>query len=207
MNVQRLRRVLILLLVVIAVGFTAINVWMVGGLSTVPEDQKPRQSFAPASIGGTFSLTNQHGEVVTDSQFRGRLMLVFFGFSECPDICPVAMLTITNVLNRMGSKAADIAPIFITLDPERDTPARLAEWVGAFHPSVTALTGSQQALTELVAAYKAYAAKQSPDAEGNYRVDHSGFIYLMGRDGRYLAHFAHSVPEATLEQALQDALP
>jgi protein SCO1 len=208
MDIKKLRRRLIYILVVIALGFTAINMWMVGGLSTVPNKDvaAPEQSFAPAAIGGAFSLTDQNGQTVNDQAFRGKLMLVFFGFTSCPDMCPTALLSITNVLNTLGADAANIAPIFITLDPERDTPSQMKTYLANFHPSFTGLTGTYEAVEKVMGDYKAYAAKQPADANGHYNVDHSGFIYVMGKDGEYLAHFAHNAPEDEMVKALQGFL-
>ncbi len=206
MDVRKLRRILIGILIALALGFTAINMWMVGGLSTVPNTETPQQSFAPAAIGGAFSLTDHNGQVVSDTQFRGKIMLVFFGFTSCPDICPVTLMTLTNVLNKLELDAANIAPIFITLDPERDTPEKLKTYLANFHPSMIGLTGAYADIEKVMEGYKTYAAKQPADAEGNYMVDHSGFIYVMGRDGQYLAHFAHNASEDELENALRGFL-
>lgn len=207
MNIIKLRRRLIYLLVAIALGFTAINMWMVGTLSTVPnKSAAPEQSVAPAAIGGAFSLTDQNGQTVTDAQFRGKIMLVFFGFTSCPDICPVGLLTMTNVLNKLGADAANVAPIFITLDPERDTSEVIKNYLANFHPSITGLTGSPADIEKLTSDYKAYVAKQPADAQGNYAVDHSGFLYVMDKDGKYLAHFAYNASEDEMVKGLQDFL-
>lgn len=206
MDARKLRRYLIAMLAIVALGFTTINMWMVDQLSTTPAGETPQQSFAPAAIGGAFSLTDQNGNVVTDQAFRGKLMFVYFGFTSCPDVCPVSLLSMTNVLNKLGEDAAKIAPIFITLDPERDSPKKLKAFLANFHPSFIGLTGPYADIEKVKDAYKAYGAIQPADADGNYLVDHSGYVYVMGKNGEYLAHFSHDASEEEMVKALQGFL-
>ncbi|MHA1108822.1 MAG: SCO family protein [Alphaproteobacteria bacterium] len=151
-----------------------------------------------AKIGGPFTLIDQHGKERRSSEFRGKLMLVFFGFTYCPDACPTTLQIISVALNTLGKQVQDVQPILITIDPERDDVAQLKSYVSNFHPRLIALTGSKQAIAAAARAYKVYYAKAAGQAEdGNYLMDHTSIIYLMGRDGSYLSHFTHKTkPEA-----------
>jgi protein SCO1/2 len=152
-----------------------------------------------AAIGGPFRLIDQNGQERTERDFRGQLMLIYFGYAFCPDACPTALQAMTLALNRLGSAADQVAPIFITVDPERDTVAQMKIYAENFHPRLVALTGSADRVAEAAKNYRVYYAKQkdpSVTADG-YLMDHTSIIYLMGRDGRYLAHFTHnSSPDA-----------
>ncbi len=149
------------------------------------------------SIGGPFSLTDQDGRAVTEKDFAGKLMLIYFGFTACPDICPTGMQTIAIALDDLGEDAQKIAPILITVDPERDNPAVMKDYVASFHERMVGLTGTPEQIAAVAKAYRVYYQKvQLPGSSLDYSVDHSGFIYLMSRDGKYLAHFRHnSTPE------------
>jgi cytochrome oxidase Cu insertion factor (SCO1/SenC/PrrC family) len=141
-------------------------------------------------VGGPFELTDQTGQLRTERDFRGKLMLVYFGFTFCPDICPTDLQAIGLALDRLGSDGDKVQPLFVTVDPERDTPQHLAEYVSMFHPRLIGLTGSTEAIRKAAAAYKVYYAKVSlGKAIDDYTVDHTAFIYLMDRDGNYLGFF------------------
>jgi len=182
-----------LLVVIVALG-TVIAALMVR-LVTLDSGAGRGESGA-VTIGGPFALTDHTGQRTTDASFRGRLMLVYFGFTFCPDICPTELQSMSVALDQLGAEAAKVAPIFVTVDPERDTIKVMADYVGNFHPSMIGLTGSAEEVAAAARAYRVYFAKNRPKEGGDYQVDHSGFIYLMGRDGRYLAHLrAGSTPE------------
>lgn len=156
-----------------------------------PQVPHSQEGTGEVQIGGPFTLTNQRGQEVSDAQFRGKLMLVYFGYTFCPDICPADLLTMTSVLNALGDKAKDIAPVFITIDPERDTVEQLKTYMENFHSSIEALTGTPEAIAQAAQAYKVYYAKVDEPGMSSYLMDHSAFTYLMGRDGKYLTHFSH----------------
>ncbi|QIG97417.1 MULTISPECIES: SCO family protein [unclassified Bradyrhizobium] len=139
-------------------------------------------------VGGPFALTDQAGHARTDKEFRGKLMLVYFGFTYCPDVCPTDLQAIAQMLDKLGPDGEQVQPIFITVDPERDTAAHLAEYVPLFHPRLIGLTGSADAIRQVADAYKVYFAKV-PLKDGDYTVDHTAYIYLMDRDGNYLGFF------------------
>jgi cytochrome oxidase Cu insertion factor (SCO1/SenC/PrrC family) len=150
-------------------------------------------------VGGPFELTDHTGKPRTERDFRGKLMLVYFGFTWCPDVCPADLQAIGLALDKLGTDAYSVQPLFITVDPERDTAAHLAEYVPMFHPRLIGLTGSADAIRKAADAYKVYYAKVDPPKEdvkqdvkqdgGYYTVDHTAYIYLMDREGNYLGFF------------------
>lgn len=140
-------------------------------------------------VGGPFALTDQAGKLRSDGDFRGRLMLVYFGFTYCPDVCPTDLQAISLALDKLGGDADSVQPIFITVDPERDTASHLADYVSLFHPQLIGLTGSAEAIAKVADAYKVYYAKVPLKDAGDYTVDHTAYIYLMDRDGSYLGFF------------------
>ncbi|WP_341894972.1 SCO family protein [Ferrovibrio terrae] len=153
------------------------------------------------SIGGPFSLTDQDGRTVSDKDFAGKLMLVYFGFTNCPDICPTGLQTIALAMDELGAAGATVQPILITVDPERDTPPVLKEYVQAFHERLIGLTGTPEQIAAVAKAYRVYYQKVVlKDSSLGYSVDHSGFIYLMDGKGQYLTHFRH---DATPDQMAQ----
>ncbi len=140
-------------------------------------------------VGGPFALTDQAGHERTDKEFRGRLMLVYFGFTYCPDVCPTDLQAIGLALDKLGRDGDQVQPIFITVDPERDTASHLADYVPMFHPRLIGLTGSGDAIRKVADAYKVYYARVPLESAGDYTVDHTAYIYLMDRDGNYLGFF------------------
>lgn len=148
------------------------------------------QTTGKALVGGPFTLTDETGKKVTDKDFRGRYTLVFFGFTSCPDICPASLQLISAVLGNLGAKADRITPIFISVDPERDTPEKLGQYVKSFDPRIVGLTGTPEEIAAVAKAYKVYYKKvPNPDSPANYGMDHTSILYVMGPDGSYLTHF------------------
>jgi protein SCO1/2 len=141
--------------------------------------------YGRGTVGGPFALIDQTGRKRSDSEFRGKLMIVYFGYTFCPDVCPADLMAITQALDALGPAAKDIQPVFITIDPERDTKV-LADYVAAFHHSLIGLTGSPEEIRTVANAYKAFYAKVPGEPGGEYSIDHTGVIYLMGRNGEYL---------------------
>ena len=143
-----------------------------------------------AAIGGPFRLTDQSGRVVTDTDFAGRYMLIYFGFANCPDICPTELQTMGNAVDALGNEGARVVPVFITVDPARDTPEQLKGYVAAFHPGMVGLSGSAEEIAAVAKAYKVYFNKAPGDGAGDsYQVDHTSFVYLMGPDGKLRSLF------------------
>jgi len=145
-------------------------------------------------IGGPFALIDHTGRPRTDADFRGKLMLIYFGFSFCPDICPTDLMAIGQAIDRLGPAGEAVQPLFITVDPERDTPAQLKDYVASFHSRLIGLTGEAARIRDAARAYRVYYAKAEIGRAAEYTVDHSGFIYLMGRDGQYLGFFPPGTP-------------
>ena len=155
-------------------------------------------------VGGPFALVDHNGKPRTEQDFRGKLLLVYFGFTYCPDVCPTDLQNIGLALDRLGAKADRVQPLFITVDPERDTPAHLADYVPMFHPRLIGLTGDAAAIRKVADAYKVYYAKV-PFRNDDYTVDHSAFIYLIAADGHYLGFFppgtsADAIAQTVLQQ-------
>lgn len=140
-------------------------------------------------IGGPFELTDHTGQRRTDADFRDKLMLVYFGFTFCPDVCPTDLLAMGLAVDQLGPAGEAVQPLFITVDPERDTPGQLAKYVPFFHPRLIGLTGSSDQIRKAASAYRAYFAKVAVSGGSEYTVDHSSFIYLMDRGGKYLGFF------------------
>jgi protein SCO1 len=173
---------------------------------TTPKGGQTVQSSGTALVGGPFSLRTD-GKTVTDRDFRGRYMLVFFGFTHCPDICPAELQVIAQALDHLGDKAKKVVPIFITVDPERDTPQAMAEYVKSFGPNFVGLTGSPEAISAAAKAYRvAYSKIENKDSPGDYTVDHSALVYLMGPDGKYVTHFSYGISAEELAEKLDKLL-
>src|ERR1700733_9735791 len=163
--------------------------------ATRAEDTPPDQAAAArmmddlmygrGTVGGPFTLTDQNGRTRSDSDFRGKLMIVYFGYTFCPDVCPADLMAITQALDALGPAADGVQPIFITVDPERDTKV-LGEYIAAFHHSFVGLTGSPEEIRKVANSYKAFYAKVPDQGSGGYSIDHTGVIYLIGRNGEYL---------------------
>lgn len=173
-------RAAIILIAAALIGGTALLVsWM-----RSPE-------YAGAHIGGPFALTDQTGKRVTEQDFRGKFMLIYFGFVFCPDACPTALTNMTDAIEALGPAGEDVTPVFITVDPERDTVEVLKDYAEAFHPRLKALTGSMEEITKVAKEYRIYFKKAAETAPGEYQVDHASIVFLMNRDGRYVTHFTH----------------
>ena len=146
-------------------------------------------------FGGPFSLTSQNGRRVTDRDFPGRFLLIYFGYTHCPDVCPVDLLVMSQALEKLGSEAERIQPLFITVDPERDTPSVVGDYVSSFSPRLLGLTGSSVEFDAAVRAYKVHRVKYIPANDPqNYGIDHSSLNYLMGLDGKFRTLIPHNTP-------------
>jgi cytochrome oxidase Cu insertion factor (SCO1/SenC/PrrC family) len=177
----------------------------VAGYSSLNPGRGPVTS-GTALVGGPFELVAQTGATVRDEDFRGKYMLISFGYTYCPDVCPTELQVISAALERLGEKAKDIQPIFITIDPERDTPQVLAQYMPNFHPRYIGLTGSQEAIDKVAKAYRAYYAKSDNSSGGDYLMDHSSIIYLMDKQGTFLKHFSYGTDAKALAAAIEAAI-
>jgi protein SCO1/2 len=161
-----------------ALAAIAIVIWPRGG----------EMAVSPSAVGGPFRLTDQNGRTVTDADFKGKPFLVFFGFTHCPDVCPTALFDMSEAFRRLGPDAEKMSALFISVDPERDTPEKLKDYLQSFHPRISALTGTQAEIDAVTKTYKAYAKKVPLDG-GEYTMDHTAIVYLMDREGRFIAPF------------------
>jgi protein SCO1 len=172
-------------------------------LITTPQGGQPVQSSGTALVGGPFSLVGADGKPVTDRDFRGRYMLIFFGFTHCPDICPAELQVIAQALEQLGDKAKNVVPIFITLDPERDTPEAMGNYLKSFGPNFVGLTGSPEAIAAAAKAYRvSYAKVEDKESAADYGVDHSALVYLMDPEGRYVTHFSYGLSAEQMAEKL-----
>jgi len=171
----------------LAVGLL-LMMWLMGGLKNVA---------APAAIGGPFQLTDQAGQAVTDQNLKGRPTLIFFGFTHCPDVCPTSLFEISEVLRAMGKDADKVNAWFVSVDPERDTAAAMKEYLASFDPHLKGLTGNPEEIAKVISSYRVYARKV-PLKDGDYTMDHTALVYLMDKDGRFVAPF-------NLKRSPQDA--
>ena len=164
-------------------------------------------STGAALVGGPFTLTDHTGRKVTDKDFLGKYMLVFFGYTYCPDECPTELQVMSAALDSLGTKADAIQPIFISIDPGRDTPEVLQQYVANFHPRLVGLTGSPGEIASVAKAYRVYYSKvEGSSGPDNYLMDHSTIIYLMDRQGKFLKHFTYSTDAAALAKAIEEAV-
>jgi protein SCO1/2 len=162
--------------------------------------------LAGAKIGGPFTLVNQHGRTITDKEFQGKYRIVYFGFANCPDICPTDLAAISQALKKFEKAkpalGVKVVPIFISVDPERDTPARLKDYAAAFHPRLVALTGSTQQIADAAKAYAVYYGKVPAD-NGDYTMDHMRVAFLMDPDGKPVAMLPNDLGAEAMAAELQ----
>lgn len=197
------RRALVILVVgLVLLAMVLAGLWYVqGGSDEVRTGQVSIGSGG--DIGGSFSLLNQAGERVTEADFADKYLLVYFGFTHCVDACPLALLAMTQALDRLPAEtAARIQPLFVTVDPARDDPAQIARYLENFHPSFVGLTGSEAEIAEAAKRYRVVFQAPEPDENGDYQVQHGTVIYLMGPDGDFLQNFPHTVETGRLTEKL-----
>ena len=169
------------------------------------------EKASPILFGGPFELIDHHGAIRTDAEFRGRFMLIYFGYTNCPDICPHNLQVMTEALEDLGEDAERIQPLFITSDPARDTPDLLREYVGHFHPSLIGLSGSEAQIRSAVKAYRVHrsklVSKKATGCANDYLVNHTSITFLMHPDGEFATLFPHDTkPEfmtATIRRYLE----
>jgi protein SCO1/2 len=158
-----------------------------------------------ALVGGPFTLTSHTGNRVSEKDFAGRYMMIYFGFTNCPDVCPSGLQVMAAAVDRLGTKSRSIVPILITVDPERDTPEQLAKYVGQFHPRLVGLTGSEEEIRQVAKAYRVYYNKVKDEkSTAGYTVDHSALFLLMDPEGKYAAHFTHGTSLDAMAKRLDE---
>ena len=182
----------------VAIIFAGLLVVAAGALLAFALRETPRGAAGTplaSAIGGPFHLIDQNGKAVSDADLKGKWQLLFFGYTHCPDTCPTALNELSLALDQPGVKREDVEIVFITVDPERDTPAVMKSYVQSFDAPIIALTGSPDAVAQAAKAYRVYYAKH-PRADGEYDMDHSAVIYVMNPDGRFTASFT---PDSTAD--------
>jgi cytochrome oxidase Cu insertion factor (SCO1/SenC/PrrC family) len=149
---------------------------------------------AAGKVGGPFALTDHTGRAVTDRDFHGRFVLLYFGYTYCPDVCPTSLSDMSEAIELLGPDGDRVQPLFITVDPERDTLEMLADYVGLFHPRLLALRGTPKQTEEVARAFHAFYTPYVDHAIGGYQLDHTAHVYLVGPDGNYLTYFPYGYP-------------
>lgn len=187
----------------LSVGFACF--WLIyrqlADQATVTLQNRPGQGIP--RIGGDFTLTDQHGIRRSTTEFRGKYRLIYFGYSFCPDICPLGLQNMSGALSILGRDLDEVVPIFVTIDPERDTVENLKIYATNFHSKFIMLTGTAQEVESVLKSYKVYAARAKPDGTmADYLMDHSTLIYLMDREGHFMKSFPHTTPPEELAKAV-----
>ncbi|MCD6075034.1 MAG: hypothetical protein K0Q70_1917 [Rhodospirillales bacterium] len=200
----------------------------IGWLQSQRQQPSSVADTSPVPIGGAFSLVDENGQTVTDQTYRGKWLLVFFGFTHCPDVCPTALNDIALTLDQLGPLAGSVQPLFVTVDPERDTPEIVKDYTDAFHPNIVGLTGTPAQIADTAKVYRVYYKKVAQGdrltgtpaqiaetakvyrvyykkvAQGDtYTMDHSGITYVMATDGKFAAHFSPRTPIDTMTAKLR----
>ena len=165
----------------------------------------PRDGAAVA-IGGPFKLVDQHGRAVSDADFRGQYMLIYFGYTYCPDVCPTELQAMSQAVDKLGDDGAKVTPVFITVDPERDTVEELAAYAPHFHPRLVALTGSSEQVAAAAKAYRVYYRKVDDESATDYLMDHSSIVYLMDPEGRFVTHFGGGTSPDKMAEKIREYL-
>lgn len=191
-----------LLVALIAAVAAAAGVYLWRAGDDVRQTAETR-SAGKALIGGPFALVDHTGTARTEKDLLGKFAVVNFGFTNCPDVCPTTLQTISDALELMGPSAQRIRPVFVSVDPDRDTPERLTTYREAFDERILMLTGSEAAVARAAKAYKVGYSRMKPAEDGSYMVNHTALIYLMGPDGGYITHFPFRIAPDKLAAALK----
>ena len=199
MTFSRIMLFIAAMVIAVAVGLTINTLFF-------SQNSDGRRTVGVAAIGGPFELLDHKGKTVRDSDFRGTYLLVMFGFTNCPDVCPTGLQLISEAKELLEPDTRNVQPLMITVDPERDTIKVLADYVRNFHPSILGLTGTVDQIKAVAGAYKAFFSKGTVDKDGTYFIDHSPFIYLMGPNGRYLDHFTANTPPNAIAMRIKLAI-
>ena len=184
----------------------AVSWWRGGTIARMGLDGLGLSIPGAVSVGGPFALVDSAGTTVTETTYRGRWMLVFFGYTYCPDVCPTELQTISAALENLGPLAAKVVPIFITIDPERDTRAAIGEYVKLFDDRIIGLTGTKDQVAAAAKSYRVYYARTKSIDATDYLMDHSSFVYLIGPDGSFRALYRQGVTAQELADALRTRL-
>jgi protein SCO1/2 len=206
-----MRRSLLLLVAVLMAlaAVAAVGSWWLLERAQPPQGGLERsESSQTVSIGGPFELTAHTGARMSDRDFRGRWLLLFFGYTYCPDVCPTTLGTVAVVMDELGALAEQVQPLFVTVDPERDTPEVLAEYVAQFHPSIVGLTGTPEEIAAVAKAWRVFYRKVVPEGgnAADYLMDHSAYLYLIDPNGNFLRVFSHTQSPEEIASALLELI-
>jgi protein SCO1 len=175
-------------LLLVGAAFAAGLVVCLGAITLITGTSFSGRALAPVQIGGPFRLTDQNGKTVTEQDMKGRPFLVFFGFTHCPDVCPTTLFEVSEIFRALGPDADRARALFITVDPERDTPATMKDYLSSFDPHMSGLTGDPAQIAAVAKAYRVY-FKKVPLDDGSYTMDHTAIVYLMDKTGRFVSPF------------------
>ncbi len=193
--------------IIITVGVAAVVFVTLGRDIMSGNDTQQRSTQGKVNIGGPFQLVDGSGKTVSDMDFRGKYMILYFGYTFCPDVCPTSLGEIAAALDLLtADEIAQVVPVFISIDPERDTPKIVGEYVEHFHERMIGLTGSIDAVKSVAKSYKAYFSKGEVDADGDYPVDHTSYTYVIGPDGQFITAYRHATPAKDMAKSLKDML-
>lgn len=187
----------------------AVLALLLAGVWYLSENRNTQDAGAQGEvlIGGPFRLVDESGKTVTDEDFRGKFMLVYFGYTYCPDVCPTELQNMTAAMADLGSKASQVVPVFITVDPERDTVQVMSDYVKHFMPGLVGLTGTPEQVASVAKTYRVFFQKVTDEgATGGYSMDHSSIVYLMGPDGRFVEHFGPGTTPQQMAEGIRKYL-
>ena len=193
--------------VVLIVAGVLIGEWFYLKAESDPTETEaePGLSVQAAALGGPYALIDHTGVPVSEQSFRGQYQVMVFGYTFCPDVCPTTLTAITEAMELLGPAAEKVQPLFVSVDPERDTPAIMADYVAAFHPRMIGLTGSPAQIKEIAQSYRVYYSKVET-GDGFYPLDHSAYIYVLGPEGAILTYLKHDATPQVIATAIQSAM-
>lgn len=198
------KKKLVLILMSLAIGAVLAGSYLYHQREELPSQGGNDSASVP--IGGPFTLMNSKGMQLNSEALKGKYALIYFGYSFCPDICPTALEGMTEALKLLGQEAQKVQPVFITVDPKRDTVSHLERYMENFHPSFIALTGSEVEIEKTLKAYRVYAVPVYQKGATEYMMDHSSIIYLMGPEGQFIMHFDHQTPGHEMAFKIREVL-
>lgn len=208
MTRRSLPLIAVMLATLAAIGLAALVAWnQLSGTSGATARGPGEAVVAPGlAVGGSFHLTDHTGKPVTEADFAGQYMLIYFGYTACPDVCPTELSSIAAGIDILAEEspelAAQVVPVFITIDPARDTQAVMADYAAAFHPRMVGLTGTQAEIDEAAKKYRVYFAKGEVVSEDFYLMNHSSYIYFMGPQGEFITMFKGGVAPDVMAEAM-----
>ena len=201
---MKYRRIILVIGIIIA-ALLVEWAWLRAERAETAAQPSPLVAARAAVAGGPFSLTDHTGKAVSDEDFQGNLVLMVFGYTFCPDVCPTTLQRVAEAMDLLAGGAEQVRPLFVTVDPERDSPEVLSAYVEAFHPRMVGLTGSAEQVRQITESYRVYHAKVG-SGDSDYLMDHSAYIYLLGADGRLLTYLRHDSTPETIAAVIEPLL-